>query len=337
MEILAKFCMKEWTGKVITAKKRLAIPIMTHPGIDLIGKKVIDAVTDGYVHYHAIKALNDHYPAAAATIIMDLTVEAEAFGCTINFAENEVPTVTNCLVHDYESVNKLEIPLLSAGRLQQYVTAVRLSARQIIDKPIFAGCIGPFSLAGRLYDMTRIMTSTYIEPDVIEILLSKCTEFLTGYIKEFKKAGANGIIMAEPAAGLLSADMCTRFSSAFVKRIVQEVQDDYFMFILHNCGNKGHVTQSMIATGAKGLHLGNKIDMVHALEEIPSHILVLGNLDPVDIFKLSSPKEVEKATTALLESTRGKKNFIVSSGCDTPPGVPVENIQTFYKAVSKWT
>ena len=41
------------------------------------------------------------------------------------------------------------------------------------------------------------------------------------------------------------------------------------MVILHNCGNKGHLTQSMIATRAKALHFGNAINMVEALSEIP--------------------------------------------------------------------
>ena len=68
-------------------KETIAIPIMTHPGIEFIGKTVHDAVTNGQVHYEAIKALCDKYPAAAATVIMDLTVEAEAFGAEILFPE----------------------------------------------------------------------------------------------------------------------------------------------------------------------------------------------------------------------------------------------------------
>ena len=67
------------------------MPIMTHPGIEMIGKTVRDAVTDGQVHYNAIKALSEKYPTAAATVIMDLTVEAEAFGAEIVFPENEFP------------------------------------------------------------------------------------------------------------------------------------------------------------------------------------------------------------------------------------------------------
>ena len=66
---------------------------------------------------------------------------------------------------------------------------------------------------------------------------------------------------------LLSNEDCMQYSSVFVKRIVEEVQDSHFAVILHNCGNMGQCTQAMVATGAKGYHFGNKIDMLAALEE----------------------------------------------------------------------
>ena len=86
--------MKAWAEAARSGKRRLAIPIMTHPGIELCGCTVRDAVTDGEVHARAILALNDRYPADACSVIMDLTVEAEAFGAHVVFPENEVPSVT---------------------------------------------------------------------------------------------------------------------------------------------------------------------------------------------------------------------------------------------------
>jgi uroporphyrinogen decarboxylase len=331
-----KVNMKEWKEQVLSSNKRLAIPIMTHPGIDLIGKCVVDAVTNGKVHSDAILALNERYPASAATIIMDLTVEAEAFGSAILFSDHEVPSVSGRLVADAEEVDRLQVPDMNAGRIQQYLLATGLASRSISHKPVFAGCIGPFSLAGRLFDMTEIMTAIYIEPDTILILLQKCTQFLIEYVKELKQIGANGVIIAEPAAGLLSPDICQQFSSDFIKKIVNSVQDESFLFILHNCGNTGHVTQQMINTGAGGLHFGNKIDMVQVCNEVPSNILVMGNLDPVGDFKMASPTEMKQRTLSLLEKTSGFNNFILSSGCDTPPHVPTENIQAFYAALNEF-
>lgn len=328
--------MNQWIDNIMQSKNRIAIPIMTHPGIEEIGKHVIDAVTDGEIHYQAIKALANKYEAGACTVIMDLTVEAEAFGCQIGFTEDEVPNVINRLVYDSTSIETLSIPNLTQGRLPEYLKANKFAVANITDRPVLAGCIGPYSLAGRLYDMSEIMVAIYIEPDTIHTLLEKCTAFILKYCQELKKTGVQGVIMAEPAAGLLSNEDCQIFSTDYVRRVVEALQDDNFSIILHNCGNKGQCTQAMIASGAAGLHFGNAINMQEALEECPSNILVMGNLDPVGIFKQASPEAIYSATTELLRKTRKYKNFVISSGCDIPPHTPNCNIQAFFEAINRY-
>ena len=59
--------------------------------------------------------------------------------------------------------------------MPDYLIANRLAVETIKNKAVLSGCIGPFSLAGRLYDMSEIMVGIYIEPDVIKTLLDKCT------------------------------------------------------------------------------------------------------------------------------------------------------------------
>jgi len=309
---------------------------MTHPGIELIGNTVREAVSDGNVHFEAIRALDQKYPSAACTVIMDLTVEAEAFGASINFPENEVPTVVGRLLSDRESVEKLPIPDLTAGRIPQYILANQLTADYSKGKPCFGGIIGPYSLAGRLYDLSELMLACYCEPDIAELLLKKCTEFLKAYCLELKKSGVNGVIIAEPAAGLLSNDGCSEFSSQYVKQIVEAVQDDYFMVVLHNCGNTGHCTAAMLETGARGYHFGNKIDMVEALNDCQPDVLVMGNLDPVSVFKLSTPETVKSTALELLNATSGYPNFVLSSGCDVPPHTSHANIEAFYEALEEY-
>jgi uroporphyrinogen decarboxylase len=328
--------IKNWLTGVINQPERIAIPIMTHPGIEMIGKTVLDAVTDGNVHADAIKALNARYPSAASTVIMDLTVEAEAFGCAINFSKDEVPAVSRRLVSSFDEVQQLPVPSLTAGRVPQYLLANRLTAAAITTKPVFGGCIGPYSLAGRLFDLTEIMMAIYIEPETIQLLLEKCTRFLIDYIRALKATGINGIIIAEPAAGLLSDEDCFQYSSIYVKQIVDTLRDDSFAVILHNCGNTGQCTTAMLSTGADGYHFGNVIKMTEALKACPPDVLALGNLNPVGIFRMSTPDQVRQATTSLLEQTAGYANYILSSGCDVPPLTPLRNVEAFYEALTAY-
>ena len=56
-----------------------------------------------------------------------------------------------------------------------------LAAKTITDRPVFAGCIGPYSLAGRLYDLSEIMMLIYINPEAANSLLKKCSDFILRY------------------------------------------------------------------------------------------------------------------------------------------------------------
>lgn len=328
--------MNVWMHHVMQSPRRLSIPIMTNPGVELCGRTVIDAVTNGQVHYEAIKKLDETYSADAVTSIMDLTVEAEAFGATIRFSRDEVPTVIGRLLADYQSVRDLKVPSLTNGRVNEYLKANSLTAARIKDKPVFGGCIGPYSLAGRLFDMTEMMMAIYTEPATIALLLEKCTTFIINYCLAMKKTGVNGVILAEPAAGLISNEDCLVYSSKYIKQIVEAVQEDYFMVVLHNCGNTGHCTEAMLATGAMGYHFGNKTDMLEVLKQCPTNVLVMGNLDPVGLFKMAGREEMKQATTTLLSVTSSYPNFVLSSGCDVPSCIPLENIEAFYEAVNEY-
>lgn len=227
----------------------------------------------------------------------------------------------------------LDIPTLDTARIPEYIKANKLAAGNIKSKPVFAGCIGPFSLAGRLFDMSEIMIAIYTDAELVSILLEKCNAFILSYIRALKATGTSGVIIAEPAAGLLSNADATKFSTEYIRKIVDVLQDDNFTIILHNCGNTGHCTKSMIDSGAKALHFGNKCDILEALKETPSDVLVMGNIDPVGVFRNMESKDVYDTTRKLLDSTRDYDNFIISSGCDVPPNVSKKNIEAFYQAV----
>lgn len=328
--------MNAWKNSVLTSDKRLAMPIMTQPGISSIGRTVHEAVTQAAIHAEAVRSVAASYPTAASTMIMDLSVEAEAFGSTIRFSDHEVPTVTARCVSDAESIERLAVPSLSSGRIPVYLEAARIASAAITDRPVFAGCIGPFSLAARLYDVTEILTAILLEPDSIHALLQKTTQLLTSYVLAFKASGANGILVAEPVAGVLAEEQCAEFSSQYVRQVVSAAQDENFLVILHNCGDTNALVQTMRSTGASGLHFGNRCTIVEALKQLPENLLVFGNLDPVGVLKTGTPESVARETQQLLEATKEFRNFILSSGCDVPPGTPTENIESMFRALGQY-
>jgi len=270
----------------------------------------------------------------ASLSMMDLSVEAEAFGSEIRKSDDEVPTVIGRIIETEEDADKLKVPLVISGRTALYIKAIENAAKEIKDRPVFAGVIGPFSLAGRLMDMSEIMANCYDEPDFVNKTLEKTAEFIANYVLAFKEAGANGVIIAEPAAGLLSPGLVEEFSSRYIKKIADRVKDDEFLFIYHNCGpNTPLMLPSLLGIGADAYHFGDAVNIAQVLEGMPDDILVMGNVSPSVQFRNGTPESIYAATTEILRECSKHKNFIISSGCDIPPVSPWDNIDSFFKAV----
>lgn len=328
--------MKQWLRQLTQSSEKRALPLLSYPCISLLGTTVKELTNDGKLQAEGMRLVAERTPSAAAVSMMDLSVEAEAFGAKIKGSDYEVPTVTGAVVSDKGSADALPVPSVGAGRAGKYVEAIGKAVSLITDRPVFAGVIGPFSLAGRLMDVSEALVACYTDPETVHIVLEKSVLFLFEYIKAYKSAGANGIIMAEPLAGLLSPEMAEIFSEPYVRRLAEETADDDFIIIYHNCGdNTVKITESILRTGCSAYHFGNSVSMLEVLQKLPPDVIAMGNIDPVSQFRSGTPDSVYAQTKKLLEECGAYPNFVLSSGCDIPPCTPWENIDAFFAAAEQ--
>ena len=327
--------MNKWIDDMIAADKKKALPVLTFPSVQMMdGITVDDLVRSADLQAKGMQIIAERTDCGATLSYMDLSVEAEAFGSEIRYSDEDVPTVIGSIVNSPEDAEALAVPEVGAGRTGECVKAINMAAQAISDRPILAGVIGPFSLAGRLLDVTEAMMLCYDDPDMVHETLKKVTEFQIKYILAFKEAGADGVVMAEPLAGLLSEDLAEEFSMEYVKEIVEAVQDDNFLVVYHNCGNSALQTiDTIVNNGCRAFHFGNIVDMDEIMQHIPENMVAMGNIDPSSEFRNGTPESIYKATTDLLNKCSKYPNFVISSGCDIPPLSPWENIDSFFKAV----
>ena len=329
--------MTEWLRRQMAAEKRRALPILSFPSVRLIGATVRELISDSELQARGMAEIARRCPTAAAVSMMDLSVEAECFGAQVRVFDNEAPTVTGSVLKTPEDAAAMQVPAVGAGRTGIYVEAISKVLERITDRPVFAGVIGPFSLAGRLMGMADIMINCYVQPEMVRVTLEKAADFLLQYVLAYKAVGASGVVMAEPAAGLLPPELCGEFSSSYIKRIVDAVQDDNFLVIYHNCGPAVcRMMPEILSTGAAAYHFGNAARMEEILERMPEDVLTMGNVDPVAVFHKGTPAKVRAETLAVMEACCKHRNFLISSGCDIPPVSPWENIDAFFAAVEEF-
>ncbi len=323
-----------WLDAMLTAPCKRAMPLLSFPCIGLMGITVAELIATPERIAEGMALLAARYDAAASVSMMDLSVEAEAFGAQVHMSGNEVPTVTGALVATPEDAEALAVPSIGMGRTGRYLEAIRLAGEKITDRPVFAGVIGPFSLAGRLMDVSQAMLYCYDEPEMVHAVLRKTTDFLISYCNAYREAGADGVVVADPMTGLLSPALAEEFSMPYMRELTAAVQSDDFLVIYHNCGNNTvRMLDAILSTGAAGYHFGNAVSMADILVRMPEDVLVMGNIDPAGQFLHGTPESIRQETRALLETCGGYRNFVISSGCDIPPASRLENIDAFFDAV----
>ena len=325
--------MTQWAAELMAAPIKKPMPLLSFPCVQLMDVTVRQLVGSSALQAKGMKLVADRVDSSASVSLMDLSVEAEAFGASIHVSDDEVPTVVGAMVSEEEEADALEIPAVGAGRTGLCVEAIHQAAQEITDRPVLAGIIGPYSLAGRLMDVSEIMILCYDEPDMVHTVMEKCTAFLIQYCRAFQEAGANGVVIAEPLTGLLSPGLAQEFSHPYVRKLISAVQTEDFCVIYHNCGdNVPHMVSDIYRLGALGYHFGDAIDMLAVLPQAPEHALVMGNISPAAQFRGGTPESIAAATKALLEACGKFPNFVISSGCDIPPQSSWENIDAFFAA-----
>lgn len=327
--------MKVWLEELKGTHNTM--PILTFPAVQHLGVSVEELVKDAHLQVKAMQCINEKCDPLAILGLMDLSIEAENFGSEIYYSPDDIPTVVGSIVNDEEDANNLKVPLVKDGRTQVFVDAVKELVESGVDKPVFPGVIGPFSLAGRLMDVSEAMICCYDDPDMLHVVLEKVTEFLIQYALAFKEAGASGVVMAEPLAGMLSPSLVGEFSCDYVKKFIDAVSDDEFIVVYHNCGdNTLRMVDDLVDMGAPVYHFGNSIDIVKMLEKMPKDVIVMGNVDPVSEFKDGTRESIRNKTLEILEACKEYDNFVISSGCDIPASASWDNIEEYFKTVKNY-
>lgn len=315
--------------------KNKTVPILSFPSTQLLGVSVNDLLRSSSIQAQAMETLANRCELGASLNMMDLSVEAECFGAPIRFFEDDIPTVEKPVLTQCADGENLPLPAVGSGRTSIYIDGIKKAKQRIASIPVFCGTIGPYSLAGRLMDMSTLMYECYDSPDETHALLEKISAFITSYILALKDAGADGVIMAEPVAGLLSPALAEEFSMPYVKKIIDTVSDENFVFVYHNCGGAvADMTQQIASLNADIYHFGNAISLEKIIPKMPSDCVVMGNLDPV-LFRDGTVKDIEDGLQKIYDECSQFPNFMISTGCDVPASSKWENIDAYFRKINE--
>ena len=244
-----------------------------------------------------------------------------------------MPTVLGGIIASEEDADALQVPKVGAGRTGRYVEAIGKAAKLITDRPVFAGVIGPFSLSGRLMDVSEALIYCYEEPDMVKKVLEKTTAFLTEYILAYKAVGANGVVIADPGGASLPG---VPFGVlGYVRRIIKAVKDETSSSSITTAARAPCPASHQSCGWAPRLSLRKRRVHEGHLERVPEDVLVMGNVDPAAQFANGNPHPSGRIPCRSWRSVRPPN--LSSPRARYFPRHPGKNIDAFFRAVDRFT
>jgi len=333
-------------------RKNFVVPLLGYPGLQLTKTTVLQALTDGNAHFETVCALVEKFKPDAIFYIMDLTVEAEALGAKINFSTNQSPSVAGHIISSEQDLKNLSIPdPTKAGRMPLFLKVME-KMKKTLRIPKAAYVIGPLTLAGEIIGVKNLMKILIRSAAFGQKLLEFTTQVSRGYARVLVEAGADIVCLLEPTAVLVSPKHFSQFSKPYVEEIAQSLRA---VTVLHICGNTTPLIPEMITTRVHGISIDSVVDLVGVLSQLKNGMAVIGNIDPMKAMVFDPPETIREKVLSLRRRVAGQEktfatlchknfskgvpgqkidhsNFILSSGCDLPPEVPLENVAAFMAA-----
>jgi uroporphyrinogen decarboxylase len=304
----------------------------------IAGMTIRDYVTSGSrLADCQIKAL-ERYGYDAVFAVMDVNIETEALGSRLVYRSHDYPYVQDHAFAGTENLEAASIPdPHDAGRMPRILESLRIMRRETGDEILVVGCVlGPMTLATQLLGMEKALYLAIDDPAGFERLLDFSTEVAIRFGEAQFEAGAHVPLVFDPSASLavIPASFFREFELPRLNKIFKAFKAaGASAGWLHVAGPLGPVLPLCGQTGADLFNFDYCVDPNDVLRVCP-RCCVNGNIKPLD-FETAEPEHIFNESVRLQGLFSARGGFILSSGCEIPPGSKPENIAAMVSAAHK--
>jgi len=310
------------------------IPIVMQFAAEHIGSNYAAFASDYRVLVEANIRCAEDFGFDQLSAISDPYRETHGFGAEIEYPPDSVPRCVSLPLKGKDlTVLKNPDPYTSE-RMFDRIEAIKLYKEKSQGQYSIMGWVeGPAAEAADLYGVSEFLTDLMLDPDFVEDLLDKCTDTAIVFAKAQLEAGADTIGIGDAIASQISPDIYETLILPREKKIVDAVKEMGGFVRLHICGDITHLLPGISTLNIDILDVDSPVSMKVARETLGNHIVLSGNIDPVNgVFAGSS----ELILKNLQDTYREVGNpLMINAGCEIPSGTPMENLNALCKPI-KW-
>jgi [methyl-Co(III) methanol-specific corrinoid protein]:coenzyme M methyltransferase len=267
-------------------------------------------------------------PSAVAPL--DLLVEAEALGATVDYVEHKefvFPQIARPLFASTKDLNKQYFEssaFINRHRIPLVCEAIRLLKEDIGQDAVIGGMIpGPYTLLLYLIEPAGLFMEMKREPNLVTDALFHLASFLSRVGTAYRNAGADFITIHDMGGspGFIGPARYEQFAYPAEKQLIAELQPPRVLSI---CGNTNKSMHLLARTGADAISVDQLNDIASA-RKLLNDTLLFGNIDPVVTLYQGDKAEITEAVRRAKEAGVDA----VWPGCDLVIQTSVGNIKAF--------
>jgi MtaA/CmuA family methyltransferase len=300
------------------------------------GVKYRDFCLDYRVKTAAMIRCADEFDIDWVTVMSDPWVEAEAFGVTVEYPEDNLPMDTGGRLADLEAAAALKpFRPLDHARCTNRIREIAEFKRVAGDKYFIVGWVeGPVAEYADIRGISEAAMDFLDDPETcgraMDVITDSAIEFITLQVG----AGAHCIGIGDAFCSQIGPGPYRSLAFPRQKRLVDHIHSLGAIAKLHICGNTARIMPEMIATGADIIDVDHLVpDMAAFAGYLSPHQVFCGKSDPVSIIRNGTPEQITASVLQSREEGRGR--VIVSAGCEVPPETSPENMRAFSMAARK--
>ncbi len=280
-----------------------------------------------------VQAAIDRYQPDGIPVLFDLQLEAETFGCTLNWGEKNPPSVASHPLADGQDLDGLQLPKPDAGRVAIALEAARRLRKANPDIGLYGLITGPFTLALHLLG-TDIFMQMFDQAEYVHRVLNFCQRTGIAMARYYIEAGCDVVALVDPMTSQIGPDQFSDYVLPAVKPIFDSVRKQGKLSSFFVCGHAQQNVEVMCACGPDNISVDENIPLQYVRDVcIPKGVSFGGNLQLTSVLLLGNELDSQRNAVACME-IGGQNGFVLSPGCDLPFDTPPENLEAVYQVVS---
>ncbi len=308
------------------------VPFTGAHGGTLLDKTATEYLKSADLMVRGADEVVKRYKPDGIPVTFDLQIEAETFGCDLNWADDNPPAVVSHPLGNGKKLQDFSVPGPEDGRIKTVLEATEKIREKHPDIAVYGLITGPFTLALHLMG-TDIFMKMFDSADEIHELLNFCKDVGNAMSKYYIDAGCDVIAVVDPMTSQIGPDQFNEFVSPYATEIFENIRKMDAAGSFFVCGHAQQNIPVMCDCKPDNISIDENIPLNYVREEcVKRDISFGGNLQLTSVLLLGKPVDAQKNAIACLE-TGGEKGFILAPGCDLPYATPPENLEAIFEIV----